>query len=70
MMPPAFGHKSGSHGSYVANALDMARRGAVCSLIVHGSYGFHDIKDRRGRTYQPRELFQFTRLYYFSMQVS
>ena len=42
-MPSASGCMSGCNGGCVANALDMARRGAVCPLIVRGSYGFHDV---------------------------
>ena len=42
-MPSASGCMSGCDGGFVANALDMARCGAVCPLIVRSSYGFHDV---------------------------
>ena len=42
-MPSASGCMSGCDGGCVADALDMARRGAVCPFIIRGSYGFHDV---------------------------
>lgn len=42
-MPSASGCMSGCNGGCVANALDVARCGAVCPFIIRSSYGFHDV---------------------------
>ena len=42
-MPSASDYVSSCDGGCVANALDMARCGAVCPFIVRSSYGCHDV---------------------------
>lgn len=48
-MPSASDYVSSCDGGCVANALDMARCGAVCPFIVRSSYGCHDVENLSAR---------------------
>lgn len=64
-MPSASGCMSGCDGGCVANALDMARRGAVCPFIIHGSYGFHDVHHAVEYTYLLWAVVQIVPLFHY-----